>query len=372
MKRTTGLLKVISFLLTMVILYQPLIVNATNSTTENNNGQNKIVDSVKLINAANVNGNLREIRITFNTPVRFVDGQPSLHIFAGNFIFADANAKDSWQADLVQDAQGCVAINPVNNNGLTFATSYDLKFANDLKKEGIVKIVDNIKNNVKSSNDAISSVCDMKGNFLVSNNQNNLANIASADYTIFDKMVSVSIPTPNKAIITFNYDTDFIVSNPCDFIYAVDKSNTDSRIFATSFAKIDNKDYSFTFSDNLPANGEIKIEEKVNDGDGFLNSVAQASDGSKLAASITDTNGYDADCLTFVNSWLYVTKAEYINKNEARLYFSDKAKFNTTDITSTVFATEKPDPNSTDGWKVTAKSISPVDGTILLALESAI
>ena len=361
MKRSTWYSKIISIVMVLVLIYQPLSVTAQGNTS----GPKTILNSVNLVKAENISGNLREISITFNTPVRFVDGQPSLHIFAGDFISAQSNVKDSWQDSLAQGDQSCVAVDPVKDNGVTYASSYDLTFASDLKKSGVIKIVGDIKSTIKSSIDTNSSVCDMKGTFLTSNGKlDNLTNIATAEFTINDRIVGVSISAPNKAIIEFNYDTNFVVSNPCDYIYADDNSAVGAKIFATSFTKIDNKDYSFTFSDNLPANGEIKLQEKVCDGDGFLGTVAQATDGSKLAASITDSNGYDVAGLTFENPWLYVTKVDYIDENKARIYLSENAKFNTSKPETTIFASEKQDLNAAVGWTISAKSITAVDGTI--------
>ena len=73
---------IISLLLALVIITQPLRVSAD----ENTETQNAVANSVKLIRAKTISSNKRGMLITFNTPVRFEDGQPSNDIFVSDTI----------------------------------------------------------------------------------------------------------------------------------------------------------------------------------------------------------------------------------------------------------------------------------------------
>jgi hypothetical protein len=164
-------------------------------------------------------------------------------------------------------------------------------------------------------------------------------------YTIPDRAIGSTLISPNKAVVFFNYDTKFTVDNPAEFIYADESQILDKddesfkKILATSCEKIDDKRYLVTFKDNLPTFGRILIRENADSLKGEIGPIAETKDNwGKLAETYVDSKGTRISTVPFENTWVYVSKTEYIEKNKARIYFSKNVKFESSKAEKNVLA----------------------------------
>ena len=288
---------------------------------------------IEVKSVESVNGNTRQLKVQFNTDVRFTDNDPATHIYASG----SDKAKDITEGvKLLSGTSGCSAIDPTYYYGNVYASTYLLTFQKDIPQNGYLCLVENTATGAHSNLNFIAST---DGGALNSKKDKKKKQVAATEYRIPETLLGASVVSPTQAVIFFNYPAEFIVKNIASYISADNSTLAAPQTFtssvrASSCEKIDDSRYLVTFAGSIPDSGVIKIKDSQSKnskskkaGDTSALNLVHAADGGSKLRSTFNYGGFNYAGVSFTNSYIANPTVQYLDENTARITFPSAVRF---------------------------------------------
>ncbi|MBN1892097.1 MAG: hypothetical protein JW780_04885 [Clostridiales bacterium] len=363
MKLHSGRARAAAFFVFVALFIQSFSIPVLADSGEKNFDGEK-TGQVQMEDAFSVTGGNNLLRIAFNTHVRFTEDNPHEFIYISSE--ADGEDKQIRLSDLPDSYH---AVDPVEVGKYTYAFQYDLYFSENIPQSGILHITSSNSGNGGESKD-LSCITDAYKNSLVPNSGNGVTEEYESvmPYEIPLLLQGSTVVSPDQAMLYFNFDAEFTVPNPQDYILSDNSVYEgeewyDQVVWAKSCEKIDGVGYLVTFEDTLPASGTIKLRDPETNAepDGLNSLIVSVPALTELSAFQNSPSGKDLTTCPFSSPYLQVESTDFINDTTARVTFSEPVTFVSDHPTRDIFASnigmEKEDESA---WTIPVKSITPV------------